>query len=515
MTSKPARRVLLASPAFDGRVCIHFAHSVTKTVRMGIQRGVEVHELYQPGDAIISNARNDLVAEALKHGFDDLIFVDSDQDWEPEWIFTLLAYPVDVVGGTARKKSDDFEAYQVRSTTPFRAGPVPGIITSDDLAIGTGFLRLSRNAMQALWDSSEEYRYQPGAEPTRWMFDIRPVNGLLVGEDVAICDKLRALGFATYIDPAMTCGHTGPKRWQGDFTKWLKARPKAEPEAPKRVKIAVPILSRHRPQALCATLRAFHAAASGLHDIEFGVRTDPNDPETSLALASLPFAVTILNTPRPRTIGAAYNEIIAEMTADIYAPMADDVAPVGAGWDDLIAKALPIGKPGVIAWNDTGSPNQVTYVVATKEWLSIGRGALFAEFFPFWFIDTWLAEVHLLATGRWPTIIADLKLAGPRGTTSGMRDLALWYEFFDKSRLARVVEAQHFANAMGLKVDVAVERAPIIRELDRLSADLTSRAPQIEAAFRSGDQTQAAADYLQTKAAAENYLAAHRQITAA
>ena len=57
-------------------------------------------------DSLVQRARNDLVRLALEDKFDDLIFMDSDQEWNPEWIFKLLEYKEDVIGGTVVKKSD-------------------------------------------------------------------------------------------------------------------------------------------------------------------------------------------------------------------------------------------------------------------------------------------------------------------------------------------------------------------------------------------------------------------------
>lgn len=171
-------------------------------------------------DSIVQNARNDLVGLALAAGFDDLFFIDADQEWEPEWILKLLSYPVDVVGAAVRKKTDAAELYNVRSSTfNIPVDMKTGLLMVD--ALGCGLIRYSRRAMQALWDSSEPYR-GPGGKDSRWIFDVRPVDGELMGEDTAACTKLRALGIQTYLDQNMTAGHIGMKKYVGDFAAWLK-----------------------------------------------------------------------------------------------------------------------------------------------------------------------------------------------------------------------------------------------------------------------------------------------------
>lgn len=214
------RRVLVGTPCYDGRADVNYLHALLQTVRLALKHDVDLREIFIAGDSIIQNARNDIVKLALENGFDDLIFIDSDQDWRPEWVLKLLSYPVDCVGAAVRKKTDDAELYNVKSSTfNIPVDMKTGLLMVD--ALGCGFIRYSRKALQTLWDNSEEYCVL-GREKTRWIFDIRPVNGVLVGEDTMVGMKLREHGIQTFVDPAMTCGHFGTKRFGGDFASWLK-----------------------------------------------------------------------------------------------------------------------------------------------------------------------------------------------------------------------------------------------------------------------------------------------------
>ena len=98
------RRVLIGTPSHDGRIDVHYAHSLMQTARLCWQQEIDLHEIYLAYDAIIQNARNDLVALAIEHKFDDLIFIDSDQEWEPSWPIRLLARPPPSHGGQTGSK---------------------------------------------------------------------------------------------------------------------------------------------------------------------------------------------------------------------------------------------------------------------------------------------------------------------------------------------------------------------------------------------------------------------------
>jgi hypothetical protein len=168
-------------------------------------------------DSLVQRARNDLVRLALDEGYDDLIFIDSDQEWEPQWVFQLLAYEANVVGATVVKKSDN-PAFNVKALKSGLKQEESGLIEVE--SVGTGMLRLSRKAMQKVWDISPEYVNE--GRKCRMVFDVQLIDGELVSEDNVFCRKWRKLGGKVFIDPAMTCNHIGVKKYSGSFMAFIK-----------------------------------------------------------------------------------------------------------------------------------------------------------------------------------------------------------------------------------------------------------------------------------------------------
>jgi glycosyltransferase involved in cell wall biosynthesis len=213
------RKVLIATPTYTGEVNMKYTCALLNTVRLAMVRGIDVQVCYTAGDALVQKSRNYLLTCALNNGCDDLIFIDDDIEWDPEWIFKLLDYPMDVVGGVYRKKIDDAEMYAVRLTEPIEGDSRTGLMKVEGLA--TGFLRLSRKAFTSLWASSEPY--SNGMLPNeRMVFDLKIENGTLFSEDYVMSQKLAKLGFELWIDPRMCCVHIGPKPFVGHFIKWLE-----------------------------------------------------------------------------------------------------------------------------------------------------------------------------------------------------------------------------------------------------------------------------------------------------
>jgi glycosyltransferase involved in cell wall biosynthesis len=85
------RKVLIGTPAYDGKVDVWFAHSLVQTIKLSIEKGIQVNVIYPSYDSLVQRARNDLIKIALDGEYDDLFFIDSDVEWEPEWFFNILS----------------------------------------------------------------------------------------------------------------------------------------------------------------------------------------------------------------------------------------------------------------------------------------------------------------------------------------------------------------------------------------------------------------------------------------
>lgn len=214
------RRVMVGTPSYDGKLDVWHVNSLIHTIKKGLELGIEIKPIWVSYDSLVQRARNDVIYYAKEGGFDDVIMIDTDIEWNPEWFFQLLDYPVDVVGGTYPKK-DDVETYVVKKTSSETVYGPNGLLKVNGL--GTGFLRFSKAAYEYLWDNSEPYTHNNRTQ--RWIFDVTLLNGDIISEDINVCKKLTDAGFDIWLDPKMTCNHVGVKKYQGDFEKWFAALP--------------------------------------------------------------------------------------------------------------------------------------------------------------------------------------------------------------------------------------------------------------------------------------------------
>ena len=211
-------QVMLATPAHDFRADVYYFNSVLETVRLCSGKGVQVHPVFWPGEALVQHARNALVQLALDAGVDQVLMIDSDQEWRAEQALALLRYPVDVVGAAVRKKTDAEEKYNVLAKSPYmQEDDKTGLWVVE--AVGTGFLRVSVKALRAVWERATEYDHN--GKKFRMIFEPLVVDGRLVGEDTIFCHKLHAAGFPVHVDPSFTVTHNGMKQYKGDFRAYV------------------------------------------------------------------------------------------------------------------------------------------------------------------------------------------------------------------------------------------------------------------------------------------------------
>ena len=210
---------MIAAPSYDGTITVWHASALSETCKAGLAKDINVYCIYMSYDSLVQRARNDIAQLALDQGVDDLVFIDCDVDWTPEDFFKLLEHDADVVGGIYPKKGDK-EDYPVKVLDGNIKFEENGLVEVEGIA--TGFLRLTKKALQTVSDDSIEYTESHKPKPIKMIFDIVvDEKGELISEDIVFCRKWRKLGGKVWLDPSIKLSHVGTKRWNGDFMSWL------------------------------------------------------------------------------------------------------------------------------------------------------------------------------------------------------------------------------------------------------------------------------------------------------
>lgn len=207
-------RVLIGTPSHQGTVCCDYSVAMCEVFRKAKDRGHELNLHFNMYQSLVQKARNKIFKKAYVGKFDAMVWIDGDQGFDSDAFFKVLEAPVDVIGIPVRMKTND-ERYNIRPESPLEQKWDAKKELMVVQAIGTGFLKLSRKAIVALWDRGDPYRSD--GEEWRMICNLEIKNGGLISEDIQICERLQEAGFQIYADIETTCTHFGTKKFQGSY----------------------------------------------------------------------------------------------------------------------------------------------------------------------------------------------------------------------------------------------------------------------------------------------------------
>lgn len=265
------------------------------------------------------------------------------------------------------------------------------------------------------------------------------------------------------------------------------------------MKIDVIVPSRGHPLRLMSVLTCFDALATGNNEVAYRIVCDEDDQLTAKAIGKLPGITTIIHSG-VGPLSPRMNSAALESDAELITNAGDDTFPLAQYWDDIIASGLDQGHD-MFSWQEVNDPTNNTMLVFSKRWLkAVGR--MLPEYFPFWFGDTWVAEVYELALQHAMPIVTNLQWGGKRGKTKGMFDLAFWFEFFAATRCERIAEARAVCFALDKPF---TENLEMLADMARRDAEQLKKVPQYEEWF-GANLGEPSEQYAEMKTLADNWL---------
>lgn len=205
-------------PAYNRQVYCDTVRSLLDERGAAHLCGIDMQVSFVPGCSLITQARNQAVAEFLASDADRMIFIDSDIAWEVGSVIQLANHTQDFVGGAYRYKDED-EGYPISFLDKPELWAVDGLI--EVAALPGGFLSLSRNVFERLEKAFPHRAYTFSGKQFHGFFHIPPGGG----EDGAFCNDWRSIGGKVWLDPELTLTHIeGGRQYKGHIGNWLKSR---------------------------------------------------------------------------------------------------------------------------------------------------------------------------------------------------------------------------------------------------------------------------------------------------
>jgi len=242
--------LMVCTPCFGGVLTLPFVSSLLRLQEAVKERDIGFSFLPWAGDALITRARNELVAAFLDTpAATHLLFIDADIGFEPSQVFRLLDFDADVKAAAYPLKYLDwdkirraveagrFDLESAAMNFVLRWHDSGAIVARKGFArvryAGTGFLMISRPALKRLCAAHSELQYttidaqadpQPGTSNRFALFDpmIEPETRVSLSEDYSFCRRWTDLGGEIWLDTQSTLTHTGPMTFAGNFATQFK-----------------------------------------------------------------------------------------------------------------------------------------------------------------------------------------------------------------------------------------------------------------------------------------------------
>ena len=216
-------KVLIGTPSHEGTVCCDYAIAMCEVFRLAKQHGHDLRLHFNMYSSLVQKSRNKIFKIAYDGDYDALIWIDADQGFKPEAFFKILEHPVDVAAIPVRLKLEE-ESYNIWPSDPAAHTWDDELKLLQVKGVGTGFFKLSREAIKVLWDQGEVY-HDNGNEH-RMICNVEVRGGKFIGEDHHICELLTEAGYPIYVDIETTCDHYGPKRFRGSYVEYCYTKAK-------------------------------------------------------------------------------------------------------------------------------------------------------------------------------------------------------------------------------------------------------------------------------------------------
>ena len=232
-----AYHLVIATPVHDGRLDSAFCKSLEATKELLTAHGAKVQYIEDKHCADIYLTRTRLLGTFLRLKDPQpthMIFIDSDQDWNPIDICHMLMLNRDFLAaaGPRKKYPIDF-AFQLCDD---QSNPLPLMHeietnVAEVTAVGAAFMMITRSCAQRIVDAHPELEFDFSDTIVECaVFDPIIVNvgpeypRRRLSEDYSFCYRWRKLGGKIEVLLSVRLGHTGAHRFEGCLLDELAQR---------------------------------------------------------------------------------------------------------------------------------------------------------------------------------------------------------------------------------------------------------------------------------------------------
>lgn len=214
ISKKTDIKLMIATPAYSGKVEIIYSLSYAKTYHLLNINGIEVEPLLTASGSLLVAERNRILQHFWNSDCTHILMVDSDLGWPPEAVLAMLSANKEFVAGVYPARGEK-DVFLFRPVTE----PSGRIINEGHLLkmqyIPAGFMLLSKSCIEKMQNHFPHLYFEPknkyvgNPEPGYCLFDTEVWEGEFWGEDYVFCRRAREAGIDIWVDPLIQFDHAG------------------------------------------------------------------------------------------------------------------------------------------------------------------------------------------------------------------------------------------------------------------------------------------------------------------
>ena len=258
-------KVYILTPCFGGTCFINYMICLMNTIDLLKQYNIQCKVEFCRNDSLVSRARNNLVAKAMKDPeTTHILFIDNDISWDPMDVIKLLMSDKELLGGIYPLKRYNWDRILKDPLNPYNTNLIQDLLSrktssqlkdmiSDELMvrcnlvdynvnylssnvriennlapvkhIATGFMMIQRTTIEQMMKAYPETKYTDDVhfllpeenEFAYALFDCGVQEGHYFSEDWLFCDRWTKLGGTIYAHVTVNLSHTGIEDFTGCY----------------------------------------------------------------------------------------------------------------------------------------------------------------------------------------------------------------------------------------------------------------------------------------------------------
>lgn len=204
-------KIMIATPAYDGKVHAQYANALAETCSMLCSQGISIDLFICPSGSLLCAERNRIMKRFMESDCTHILCIDSDLGWPALAVDAMIKHNVDFVAGVYPARKAKMFLYRACFNADGSL-QTNGVNLVKMEAVPAGFMLIKKEVIQKVIELNPDLYFRPkdpNAPDGYALFNTMLIDKEFWGEDFVFCRLVLAAGFDIWADPAIQFDHDG------------------------------------------------------------------------------------------------------------------------------------------------------------------------------------------------------------------------------------------------------------------------------------------------------------------